>query len=128
MTLADERRRLRDDMIAARRSGSDRRRIKDDLNALETTPRRAAQLRALERSGGRPAQLGVGNWDEGRVSQAGGGIASPLTEETDTRLYHPPKTVTSVDGLLSFVIQRVARVTMLDAGGETVIMEFQDVP
>lgn len=137
MALADERRAIADGMAASRAAtGADERRaigqrlvnerrgIKDDLNALETTPRKRAQLPRLERRGGVPASMGVGSWVP--PAATGGGLSGPLEEVS--RTYHPQRVVWSADGLVPFLIQRVNEVTMQDETGAQVPWSFADVP
>lgn len=140
MTLADERRAIAPGMAASRAAtGADERRaigqrlvnerrgIKEDLNALEKSPRKNAQLPQLERRGTRGPAVGVGSWNPNRVPATGeGGLSGPLTEVSRTN--HPPRVVWSSDGLVPFLIQRVNQVTMQDENGDQVPWSFADVP
>lgn len=140
MSLADERRAIAQGMAASRAAtGADERRaigqrlvnerrgIKEDLNALEKSPRKNAQLPQLERRGTRPAAVGVGSWRE-PATGAGGGIASPLVEVPGTRTQHTTsRIITTSDGMLAFAIRRTARITMRDANDAEVVMEFDNV-
>ena len=77
MSLADERRAIRNGVAASRAST-----FKSDLNALESSRRKSGGLLALERRGARVATKGRGAWNPANVPSTGtgGGIASPLTE------------------------------------------------
>lgn len=139
MTLADERRAIAQGMAASRAAtGADERRaigqrlvnerrgIKEDLNALEKSPRKNAQLPQLERRGTRGPAVGVGSWNPNRVPVSGGGLSGPLEEVS--RTYHPQRVVWSADGLVPFLIQRVSQVTMQNEDAAQVPWSFADVP
>ena len=62
------------------------------------------------------------------TQSTGGGIASPLTEpDATTRTYHTSRTITTTDGVFTFVLQDLATIDMTDANGAAVVMEF-DAP
>lgn len=140
MSLADERRAIAQGMAARRAAtGADERRaigqrlvnerrgIKEDLNALEKSPRKNAQLPQLERRGTRGPAVGVGSWNPNRVPAASGGIASPLIEQPSTRELYDEETLVSIDGLIAFRVRRVKKLHMLDSNGAEVVMEFANV-
>lgn len=58
-----------------------------------------------------------------------GGIASPLAEADYTaRTWHDPEILTSTDGLFSFLVRRVASITMTDANNDEVVLNFANKP
>ena len=130
MTLADERRAIAQDIANSRAAtGADERRaigkrleaerrgIKEDLNALEKSPRKNSQLPRLERRGGRQPAMGVGPWRPPQTSSGGGsgGLTSPITEVSRKR--HDPELVWSSDGLVAFTVRRTNELVMRDATG-----------
>lgn len=127
-TGAAERQAIHDQMVA-KRTG---RNIQNDLNALAPSPRKQAGLRVLEGRGPRPATSSPA-LNRPTPTNATAGIASPLQEQTgeagaDTRTYHPERSVVSTDGLWVIRVKRTASITLLDANGAEVVMEFRDVP
>lgn len=107
--------------------------LKQDLNALETAPRRNQTLTQRQATGGRPETRGVGTWNPNtpKVGGAGGGIAGPLTEPVDEsgvplREYHPPMTITSSDGIFTMELEPIKKLTMIDADGVTVDFIYAD--
>lgn len=121
-SLVDERR------GAGQRMADERRGIKEDLNALEKSPRKNAQLPQLERRGTRQPAMGVGSWNPNRVPAASGGIASPLVEQPSTRELYDEETLVSIDGLIAFRVRRVKKLHMLDSNNAEVVLEFANVP
>lgn len=140
MSLADERRAIAQGMAASRAAtGADERRaigqrlvnerrgIKEDLNALEKSPRKNAQLPQLERRGTRVPAVGVGSWNPNRVpvtGGGGGGLVSPIEEVS--RTLHPARLVWSSDGLVAFSLQRTNELVMRDAQGTEETRIFAD--
>lgn len=130
-TAGAERRAIGAAMEASRRGT-----LKNDLNALETSPRKSGQLRTLERKGARPATSGVGYWNPSRVPSSGAGIASPLVEGPGTgetavfaRTYHDTATtVVTTDGLIALEVLQVDTIIMHDANGGEVVMRFAQMP
>lgn len=59
---------------------------------------------------------------------AGAGIASPVTEEGQTREYYDPEVIYSSDGVFSITVQRVKTVHMRDNSNENVEFVFAEVP
>ena len=84
MALGDERRASGRRMEAQRKAigaavrASRQSTFKQDLNALETAPRRQGSLRAVEPVGARPAVMGKSYYTPPPATGGGGGIASPL--------------------------------------------------
>lgn len=91
-----------------------------DINAVVSVPRQRATLRAVEPRGALPAQRGRGTY-EAPGAGTGGGIASPLTEQS--REYWPGGAPSS-DGL--FFLPAIKAYTFLDANGAEVVMEFAE--
>lgn len=141
-TLAEQRAAIRAGMAASRqatgaaerraigqRMVNERRGIKEDLNALESSPRKSGQLRTLERKGARPATSGVGYWNPDRLPISGAGIASPLIEKlavvegvgVPDREYWPNGLTTS-DGL--FVLPAMKTMNLIDANGAAVQIQL----
>lgn len=106
----------------------ERRGVKEDLNSLEKSPRKNAQLPQLERRGTRQPATGVGSWNPNRVPAASGGIASPLIEQPSTRELYDEETLVSIDGLIAFRVRRVKKLHMLDSNNAEVVLEFANVP
>lgn len=126
MSLADERRAIRNGVAASRAST-----FKRDLNALESSRRKSGGLLAIERRGARVATKGRGTWNPANVPSTGtgGGIASPLVEPSyAAREYWPERLVPSSDGLSWLRWKPLKKIVMQDANGEPVILEFDDVP
>lgn len=102
---------------------------REDLQAL-TAPsrRRRDELRTIEPRGALAARRGIG--EPVVPSQAvgsSGGIASPLVEQPDTREYYPAVLRPSSDGAVFFEVRAAKKVTLTDANGETVVLEFANV-
>lgn len=98
-------------------------RIKQDINALVEQPRQPRTLPPVEPVGGIPAGRGIAPYRAGGGGSGGdGGIASPLTEVS--RTYHPDDIVMSVDGVIAVAIMRTKEMSMTDANGNPVVMEF----
>lgn len=138
-TLAQQRQAIRDGITASRAAtGADERRaisrrleaerrgIKEDLNALEKSPRRSAQLPRVERRGGVAPAMGVGHWNPSRLPSGGGGLTSPIEEVS--RTLHPPRVVWSSDGLVAFSLQRTNELVMRDAQGVEETRIFPNAP
>lgn len=132
MALGDERRASGQAMEASRRAIDGAMRaarqstFKSDLNALESgnTARRRGSLPVVEPVGGRPATTARVDYTP-PATTAGGGIASPLTEETyASREYHPSRTIRTVDGIFSIRESPIKKITQEDANGEEVIQLF----
>lgn len=98
----------------------------DDINSIVRPRRQAAPLRRVDPVGPLPATRGTGVY-KAPASGMGGGIASPLTEQPDTREYFDPVTLPSSDGLLWAQWRPVKRLVMKDANDNDVTMEFLDV-
>lgn len=106
-----------------RRTG---RAVADDINSLtEARPQRKT-LRPIEPVGALPPTRGRGVYKAPPAAGAGG-IASPLVEQSfDEREYWPERSVTSVDGLLSFRIRPIKEIVQTDANGAEVRQQFAE--
>lgn len=117
MTLAQERAGIRAGVSSSRAST-----LKRDLNSLETSRRRTQELNTLERKGLRPVTRGRGVWKEPPAANAGGGIASPVTEPLFSAREFWSDGFTTSDGL--FVLPATKKVVMQDANDAEVIFEY----
>lgn len=135
MSLADQRRASGARNEAARRAigtaitAARQSTFKQDLNSLETnSARKGGALRVKEQPGARGATRGQADYSP-QASTGGGGIASPLTEQTKLqtgqpvadRQYYPAGLVSS-DGLL--VLPATKKLTFTDANGAEVVLDF----
>lgn len=120
-------RRAGDKQMEASRRGET---VVEDINSLVRPPRQSTPLRRIEPIGLIPAQRGRGNYKAPASTGTGGGIASPVIEgaagegATLAREYHAGITLTSSDGLISLDVEPLKKLTMRDANGEAVVMEF----
>lgn len=122
MSLADERRAIRNGVAASRAST-----FKSDLNALESSRRKNAGLLELERRGARSATKGRGTWNPANVPSAGGGIASPLSETSfAAREFWDDHYFTTSDGLFALQLQPLKKIVMQDANGNPVVQQFAE--
>ena len=132
MALGDERRASGRAMEANRRAIDGAMRaarqstFKRDLNALEsgTTARRSGALRAVEPRGGVPSSTARVDYTPPASTGGGGGIASPLTEQSFAARTWWPNGLPSSDGIFEFPAER--RVTMTDSNGALVIFEYAE--
>lgn len=116
--------------IAAGISASRASTFKRDLNSLESTPRRTVELSQREARGARPPTVGRGNYvAPPSAAQTGGGIASPLTEQSYAeREWYDEKTVYSSDGILSFRVKAIKKLRQTDADSVEVLQIFKEPP
>lgn len=124
MSLADERRAIRNGVAASRAST-----FKSDLNALESSRRKSGGLLALERRGARVATKGRGSWNPANVPSTGGGggIASPLVEPSyAAREFWGDRYFTTSDGFFALQLQPVKKIVMQDANGNPVVQQFAE--
>lgn len=137
MNFADERRASGKAMVDARRqSGRDMvnerrasgKAFRDDLRALAVSDSDARVLPPAAERAPIPAARGIANYAAPPVaSSAGGGIASPLTEELySARTYHETSVILSGDFLLGIEIKPIKQITMTDADGQPVLMQYAD--
>lgn len=105
--------------------------IKKDLNRLIEQRQPQQPLPAAAPVPGITPKTGSASPRPKTEQQAGtgGGIASPLAEADYTaRTWHAPEILTSTDGLFSFLVRRVASITMTDANDEEVVLNFANKP
>lgn len=121
-----ERKAIGQAMIARRRGEQQ----VQDINAVVQQPRQRRQLSTIEPRGALGEQKGRGNYVPPRSAPGGGGgIASPLVEQDyGDRVYWSERTLTSVDGLFSFVIRPIREITQRDANDAVVQQQFAEPP
>lgn len=73
-----------------------------------------------------PAQRGIGDLVN-FPKESSGGIASPLKEVPNKRTFHPPQLLKSSDGLFVIEQQALKSAVFLDANGNEVVLEFENV-
>lgn len=117
------RRMLGRQMEAARRGET----VVEDIARLTPPPAPRRTLTSVPAVGGIGAQRGRADYNPPRSLGGGGGIASPLIEQPNTRTYHDPVVIPSTDGMAWIKWVGVKKVTMLDAAGATVEMEYLNV-
>lgn len=106
-------------------------RLVEDLNRLLDIPT-ARRLPSAPARGPVEAGRGYAQGPEPKATEAGGGIASPLTEAVDadgihlptTRTYHPLVQYTSTDGLFVIEVKPISQLDLVDDDGETVVFNF----
>ena len=123
--IESERRAIGTNNEAARR-GVTASSLKRDLNALETSNRKTAELRTIESAGARPATSGQAYWTPDKEpATGGGGIASPLTEATyAAREFHPARNFYTSDGFYVWQIEPIKKIVQADANSAEVIQIF----
>lgn len=99
--------------------------FRDSLQQLtKPTGRATLRLPPLEQPTPIPAGVGVGAPSGGGSSA---GIASPLSEPDPTsRTYHAARQLQSSDGLFAIEYQPLKSLSMTDATGREVVLEFAD--
>ena len=109
-------------MEAQRRGTS----VIDDLNSVVAPAQQGRQLPTIEARGARPAARGMADY-QAPAAGKGGGIASPLVEQnTNLREYFPEEYLKSTDGLMWSRARSLKKIVMLDANGDSVVMEFKN--
>tara|TARA_R100000541_G_scaffold301_30_gene1712 strand:- start:3785 stop:4165 length:381 start_codon:yes stop_codon:yes gene_type:complete len=125
--MVDSRRAGGDAMIE-RRTGKS---VVEDINALAAPPRKKRSLPSIDPVGALPARRGSGVYTA-PASSVAAGIASPLIEgaagegATLARDYYTGITLTSSDGLISLDVEPLKKLTMRDANGGPVVLEFAE--
>lgn len=123
--LEDARRAGGQQMEATRRGEA----VAEDINSLVRPQRQAKTLPRVQPVGAIPPQRSRGTYKV-PASTGTAGIASPLIEgaagegATLAREYYAGITLTSSDGLISLDVEPLKKLTMRDANGEPVVMEF----
>lgn len=100
--------------------------VVDDINSLANPPAARKTLRTIDPVGSLPARRGTGVY-QAPAGGGTGGIASPLIEAPNSREYHPTVLRPSTDGAVFFEVRVAKKVTMTDANGAQVVMEFSNV-
>lgn len=112
--------------LEASRRGED---VVEDINSLVRPRRQQTSLPRLQPVGAIPAQRSSADY-KAPASTGTAGIASPLLEGSSgagaslAREYYAGITLTSSDGLISLDVEPLKKITMRDANGEPVVMEF----
>lgn len=120
---AAERRAIQTNNTNERRGSS----IQDDLNSLIRPEKQAAQLRTVEPRGSLPAQRGTAPYVAPKTNATGGGIASPLVEESAAaREYFESALIPTTDGLAWARFKSVKKVIMKDANDAEVVFEYKN--
>lgn len=104
------------------------RKMRDDLRALSAAPNPREQLPALPKRGGVGAARGVANY-KARSAEASqsGGIASPLSEgDFEAREYYESSYFLSTDYLIAMEIKPLKSISMTDADGSPVTLNFAE--
>lgn len=123
--VVDARRQSGRDMLSERRSSG--KAFRDDLRALAVSDSDARVLPPAAERAPIPAARGVATYTAPPAASTGGGIASPLTEELySARTYHETSVILSGDFLLGIEIKPVKQITMTDADGQPVLMQYAD--
>lgn len=123
--LEDARRAGGQQMEATRRGEA----VAEDINSLVRPQRQAKALPRVQPVGAIPPQRSRGTY-KAPAANGTAGIASPLIEgaasegATLAREYYAGITLTSSDGLISLDVEPLKKLTMRDANGEPVVMEF----
>ncbi len=123
--MEDARRNAGRQMEASRRGEA----VVEDINSIVQPRRLRSSLPRLQPVGAIPAQRSRADYKP-PASTGTAGIASPLIEgasgdgATLAREYHAGITLTSSDGLISLDVEPLKTLTMRDANGEPVVMEF----
>ena len=125
MALTNEQKRQQSgrNMEESRRASG--RKMRDDMRALAENNRLERTLPVLPVRGKQPAKRGSAVWSGGAPSSGGGGgIASPLTETNyDDREYYDSVMLTS-DFLVAIEIKPLKKLTMSDADGNPVVLNY----
>lgn len=111
-------RRASGDAMTERRTG---RAVTADINALATPPRTRKTLSTVEPRGALPAQRGRGEYTAPSTG-GGGGIASPLVEQSYALREYWPNGEYSNDGLLT--LPAAKKLVLTDADGAEVIINL----
>lgn len=103
--------------------------VAEDINSLLRPQRKARALPKVPPVGALPSQRSSADY-KAPAATGTAGIASPLIEgaagegATLAREYYAGITLTSSDGLISLDVEPLKKLTMRDANGEPVVMEF----
>ncbi len=110
--------------VQSERAVSDLRRL------VKPSTGQSKTLGQVEPKGAQLAKKGRSNWDEhANPLPQGGGVASPLVEVSyESRERWPERTLSSVDGLLSFRLRPIKRTHQLDANQAEVVQQWAEPP
>ena len=104
--------------------------LTDDLRRIVLKPTRGkGKLTSLKTRESIPASKGsaVEAGEDKTSSSTDGGIASPLTEQEETRVYHGNvRQIKSTDGFIVIEYQNVKQVYFKDNNGSNVMFEYVD--
>ncbi|QMV62780.1 hypothetical protein VUJ49_22690 [Pseudomonas berkeleyensis] len=91
---------------------------------------RGKALSPVEPKGAVAAKKGRGNWDDhANELPPSGGVASPLIEQDyNSRERWGARTLSSVDGLLSFRYRPIKQTHQVDANGAEVVNQWAEPP
>lgn len=117
-TGAAERRAIGNRIVTERRGES----VVEDLNRLITPTRQRRTLRTVQPVGALPVTRGRGNYVPPPANNAGGGIASPLTETSYAlREVYDPLYLTTSDGVMVWEFLPPKKIIFTDANGAEVV-------
>lgn len=125
-TQADRRRQVGAGNKSARQASG--RAMRDDLRALSEAPKVREPLPVVPKRGSTPDVRGRGEYAAPSAQDSGSGIKSPLTETSfDAREYHEDvEYLLSTDYLLKMEVKPLKSVTMRDADGNEVVMNYAE--
>ena len=96
--------------------------MREDLRNLAEPERQNLKLPPVAKRGSIVSARGIGIWSE----PAGGrGIASPLTETIDTRIYGEEVCVIPPAGYFAYCARPVTKLTFTDADGADVVVNLE---
>jgi len=127
MRLTNEQKRQQSgrDMEESRRASG--RKMRDDMRALAAQQRTEKTLPIIPVRGDTPAQRGRADWVAQSTGGGGGGIASPLTEQSyDQRTFHESSVFLSGEFLMGMEIKPVKDIIMTDADSQPVTLTFAE--
>jgi hypothetical protein len=106
-------------------------RLADEISKLSSPEKKKNQTLGPARSTKSiEASIGIGKLtvaDVGTGSGSGGGIAPPLTEEdVSQRVYWDDQVSTSSDGLFTIEVSPIQSITLMDANGNPVVINFAE--
>lgn len=74
-----------------------------------------------------PPRVGEATAPTPAVDGAGGGVTGPLSEaDYADREWHPERTLTSSDGVLTIRFRALKQIKMFDANGAELVFEYKD--
>lgn len=125
-SAAKERRAIGQRIEAERRGTA----VVEDINRLQQPAPVRRTLRTIQPLGALPPARGVGTYKPPPAApNPGGGIASPLTEQSyAAREFHDRRFVFSADGVFVWEMKPVRKIVMTDANGATVEQIFASPP